>query len=162
MANETVNFYLYTTVDPHDGESQIVDSRDLEVEFAGLRYAKCVGLHDKGEIKNIYTEEYADSDELRVYVPETIHRKNTELTFTFYFIGETRQASYEAFCNYASQGIMWYYDTKRLKKAKVILKEKLKPTEEVSKGNKPYLCADFKFINLWGECKRCDIDGHLI
>ena len=46
--------------------------RDLERDFIGLRYAKCVGLNNSGAAKNVYTEKYADSGTLRSYVPDEV------------------------------------------------------------------------------------------
>ena len=41
----------------------------------------------------------------------------------------------------------------RYKKAYITLFEHVKPSDDIYKGSTPYIQADFKFKNLWGECK---------
>ena len=127
--------------------------KDLEVDFEGLRYVKCEGLLDKGKRKNIYTESYSDSDELRVWQGDEVTREATDITFTFVFMGDNRQAVYEDFYNYVKNGKLTYYDTARNKEALMVLIEAYKPKEDNWKGSTPYIQADFKFKNLRGECK---------
>ena len=54
---------------------------DIMSYFDGLYYKQCVGISHKGKIKNIYTEEFAETDKLRVYIPETVARENTDVEF---------------------------------------------------------------------------------
>lgn len=125
---------------------------DLEAYFEGLKYSKCKGLTSKGKRKNVYFESYSDSDELRVWQGETVVREATTIVFTFYFIGDNRQQVYDDFYDYVKNGQIYYWDTKRNKKAYLVLEEAVDPKEDVYQGSTPYLCADFKFQNLWGEC----------
>ena len=125
---------------------------DLEAYFGGLKYSKCKGLTSKGKRKNIYFESYSDSDELRVWQGETVVREATTIVFTFYFIGDNRQQVYDDFYDYVKNGQIYYWDTKRNKRAYLVLEEAVDPKEDVYQGSTPYLCADFKFQNLWGEC----------
>lgn len=135
---------------------------NIESTYTGLRYKECKGLEDKGKPKNIYTESYADSDTLRVYMPDVVLRESTTITFSFVFVGENRKSVYESFFAYVSNGKLYYYDTARKKKAYMILKEALTITEDVYKGSTPYMIVDFKFTNLWGECKPVDESGNEI
>lgn len=135
---------------------------NIESTYTGLRYKECKGLEDKGKPKNIYTESYADSDTLRVYMPDKVLRESTTITFSFVFVGEDRKIAYERFFAYVSNGKLYYYDTARKKKAYMILKEALTITEDVYKGSTPYMIVDFKFTNLWGECKPVDERGNEI
>lgn len=135
---------------------------NIESTYTGLRYKECKGLEDKGKPKNIYTESYADSDTLRVYMPDVVLRESTTITFSFVFVGEDRKSVYEQFFTDVSNGKLYYYDTARKKKAYMILKEAITITEDVYKGSTPYMIADFKFTNLWGECKPVDEDGNEI
>ena len=84
--------------------------RDLERDFIGLRYAKCVGLNNYGAAKNVYTEKYADSGTLRSYVPDEVYNEAVEVTFTFYFFGDEarRQATFHAFMDYIRTGYHLY------------------------------------------------------
>lgn len=141
---EDIRFYMQK-----DGEEAI----DLEATFAGLRYSKCEGLLDKGKRKNVYTETYSDSDTMRVWQGKTVTREATDITFKFYFVGEDKQDGYDAFYEYVKNGAITYYDTKRKKEALLILVDALKVKEDFWKGDIPYIEVDFKFKNLWGECK---------
>lgn len=127
--------------------------KDLEVDFNGLLYAKSEGLLNKGKRKNIYTEDYADSDTLRVWQGDDVTREATNVTFTFYFVGDTRQSVYDAFYEYIKNGIISYYDTLRYKEARLVFIEALETKEDIFKGSTPYINVSFKFQNLWGECK---------
>lgn len=125
---------------------------DLDGNVSTLRYSKCEGLEAKGKIKNIYTEDYADSNELRVYLPDEVAREATKITFTFFFFGKQKQMIYDAFCDFIKGYKIFYYDTKRLKKAYMVNIEKTEPTEDYYKGE-PYMIVDFVFQNLWGQCR---------
>lgn len=139
-----VKFYMQK-----DGE----DAKDLEADFVGLKYSKCTGLLAKGKIKNKYTETYAESDELRIDEGDDITREATNITFTFFFVGDKRIKTYDAFYNYVKSGKIKYHDTQRKKQAFLSLMEAVEPSEDIWVGSTPYIKADFKFQNLWGECK---------
>ena len=143
MAQE-VKFYMQK-----EGEGAI----DIEAYFPGLRYQKCVGLNDKGTRMNIYTEEYSDSDTLRVWQGEEVTRKATTITFTFFFLGDTRHEAFNNFYNYVKNGKITYWDTARNKEALLVLADEVKIGEEDWKGSTQYFSVSFKFQNLWGECK---------
>lgn len=141
---QEVTFYMQK-----EGESAI----DLEAYFPGLRYQKCVGLNDKGKRLNIYTEEYSDSDTLRVWQGAEVTRKATTITFTFYFIGDNRHKAYEDFYNYVKNGKITYWDTARNKEALLVLVDEVKVSSEDWKNEPLYFAIAFKFQNLWGECR---------
>lgn len=140
-----VKFYMQK-----DGEDTI---KDLEVDFVGLKYSKCTGLLAKGKIKNKYTETYAESDELRMNEGDDVAREATNITFTFFFVGDKRIEIYDAFYNYVKNGKIKYHDTQRKKQAFLSLMGAVEPSEDIWVGSTPYIKADFKFQNLWGECK---------
>lgn len=131
-----------------DGENYV----SLEDKYAGLLYAKCVGLEDVGKPKNKYSESYADAAELRVYDPAVVLHDETDITFTFLFVGDNRRSVYNDFCSYVESGKIYYYDTARYKKAYLTLFDAVKPSHDEFKGGTPYIQADFKFKNLWGKC----------
>lgn len=132
---------------------------DLESYFNGMKYSKCVGLEDWGKPKNIYTETYADADELRVHIPEDIKREATKITFTFIFFGENRQDTYNKFNKFIEGKKLLYYDTKRYKYAYMVLVDKTEPKEDIYKGSDPYISVDYSFQNLWGECFNLTLTG---
>lgn len=126
---------------------------DIEAAFSGLKYCRCEGLLKKGKQKNVYTENYADADGLRVWQGESVVREATTITFTFWFVGDMRHATYEEFCKYVSKGKISYWDDARKKEALIVLIDALEPSEDQFIGSVPYIKADFKFQNIWGECK---------
>jgi len=136
--------------------------KDLEKDFIGLKYCKCVGLEARGERKNVYTESYADSDEIRVWQGKDVTREATEIVFTFYFLGDSRQSIIDSFYEYIKNGLISYWDTKRYKKAYMIFKDKFTISEDMFVGSTPYKKVDVTFQNLWGECKNCDASGNVL
>lgn len=144
--DEKIYFYMQK-----DGEAKI----SIEDHFKGLLYAQCDGLLTKGKRKNVYTEEYSDSDTLRVWQGKDVTREATDVTFKFFFVdsdGSNRNSVYEAFYDYVKNGKITYYDTKRNKEALLILVDSVKVKEDSWKGSTPYIEVDFKFQNLRGEC----------
>lgn len=148
---ENVKFYMQKV----DANGELISDtlKDLESDFDGMRYSRCVGLMNKGKRKNIYTEQYSDSDTLRVWQGEEVTREATTITFTFAFAGNHRKSVYESFYNYVKNGVISYYDTARMKEARLVLIDALEPSDDIYKGSTPYIKAEFKFQNLWGECK---------
>lgn len=136
--------------------------KDLEKDFIGLKYCKCVGLEARGARKNVYTEKYADSDEIRVWQGKDVTREATEIVFTFYFLGDSRQSIIDSFYEYIKNGLISYWDTKRYKKAYMIFKDKFTISEDMFVGSTPYKKVDVTFQNLWGECKNCDASGNVL
>ena len=146
------HFYMKNP-NPVDDSANLADVVvDLEATFDGLKYCKCEGLNNEGKRKNVYVEKYGDSDRLRVWQGDTVVREATVITFTFWFVGDNRQKVYEDFYKYVSNGKISYWDDARKKQALLVLIEALEPSEDQFVGSTPYIKADFKFQNLWGEC----------
>ena len=96
---------------------------DLEVDFKGLIYKEFTGLDSYGKIKSVYTEEFAETDELQIYQNSTPIRENTDLTFTCIFTGNDRRKVYHSFVNFLSKGKIQYWDNIRYRKVTFILIE---------------------------------------
>lgn len=149
MADIDYNIYIQRVDTSPEGSIY-----DLESHWSGIKYKQCKGLNDKGEKTSVYTESYADSDELRVHESSTLARKATTLELTLYFMGANKQSTYDSFYNYIKQGTFLYADTVRCKLAKFILKDPVKPEEEkFTQGDGSYYKAKFVLQNIWGECK---------
>lgn len=145
-----------------EGEEKV---KNLETDFGGrILYSKCEGLDTKGKRKNVYTETYSDSDNLRVWQGDEVAREATKITLTLAFIGDRgeRQKTFDALYNYIKNGKLYYWDTARNKKAYFIFTEEYKTSEEMFYGSQPYILASFTLQNLWGECKPCHDNGNLI
>lgn len=152
-------FYLHKT----DQSGTIIGTKvSMEDHFQGLKYLSCSGLEARGEIKNIYTENYADYDGIRTFHPSDvgadIKRGSTEVKLALLFLGEGRRATYESFLNYIASGRFYWWDTVRHKKAWLLHKESSAPQEDVVKGE-PYIKVEFTFTNIWGETRSCNDNG---
>jgi hypothetical protein len=152
---DTIKHYMWRDGDLKNSPK---GSADLESRFIGLKYSKCNGLNSKGKRKDIYIEEYADSRELRVWQDKGVFREATSITFEFFFIGDNRQSVYDEFVRYISNGKIYYWDSKRKKEAFMVLVDAIDPKEDTYKGSVPYLLAEFKLQNLWGECPTKEIN----
>lgn len=127
---------------------------DIEKTFSGLHYAKCDGLDRFGAVKNVYTETYAETSELRVYIPGNVARENTEIEFEFVFDGENRRDTYHNFVDWMSGKKLRYWDTLRNRVAEMILIESVEPEEEELYGSHPFIRVPFKFKNLKGSTEK--------
>lgn len=127
--------------------------KDLEVDFPGLRYAKCVGLNDYGAAKNVYTETYADSATLRSWVPDEVYNDAVQVTFTLYFFGDaaTRQGTFHSFMGYLRSGYHMYWDTARNRKVMFLPPtEAVSPSDEMWYGGLPYFKVELKLQSVGG------------
>lgn len=123
---------------------------DLEEYFPGLKYVSCTGLSDYGKIKNIYTESYAETEQLRVYMPDTIVRENTDIEFEFGFTGENRRDTYDNFVEWISGYKLKYWDTARHREVEMILIDAIEVDEDLLLGSSPFIVVPFTFKNLKG------------
>ena len=65
---------------------------DIEEQFK-CKYVKFEGLSETGKVKNIYTETYAETEELRVYIPDEVLYENTDLSLTLLFAPDSENDS---------------------------------------------------------------------
>ena len=142
-------FYMSRWVD-----NQWETDTDLESTFDGMKYVSCKGLSDYGKIKNIYTENYAETDALRLYLPENAVRENTDIEFEFGFEKENRRDVYDSFVEWISGHKLKYWDTCRKREVEMILIEKIEVDEDVLIGSSPFIVVPFKFKNINGQTKK--------
>lgn len=126
----------------------------LEDYFSGMKYISCKGLSDKGKIKNIYSENYAEVEDLRIYMPETVVRENTDIEFEFGFEKENRRDTFDRFVDWVSGHKIKYWDTARNRELEMVLIEKVEVDEDLLIGSSPYIVVPFKFKNLKGSTKK--------
>lgn len=140
---------------------------DIEEEFPGLLYSKAKGIYDIGDAKNIYTEEYADSDRTRVYIPiqyengQLVHNvsmianKATLVEMTFLVIGDAdaRRDVITAFEDYVRTGIHLYYDTARQMAFNFFVSDAIEIGEEKWHGGQPYIEMTIKMHNINGKTR---------
>ena len=143
--------------------AQIMDlEKDFKVEKDGfvvgqLRYKECKGLNDIGSAR-VYTEEYLDSDRLRVYIPDNLTHSPTTVTLTLYFVGEDRYNVYDSFNTYL-KGSKYhiYYDSARKKKLAFFVKDGISVGESQWYGSTPYIQVDYKLSNIFGKTEDIEI-----
>lgn len=142
-----IKFYMQRI----DIEGQPV--KDLETDFEGLKYSKCEGINNIGKPR-VYTEEYADSNKLRVYIPEDVTNDATTVNLKLYFIGDNMQNTFDAFNEYITGGTYVFWDTKRMKKITFILADEIKPSEEQWINDTRYMEVTYKLQCIYGKAEK--------
>ena len=142
-------FYMSRWID-NAWETQV----SLEDYFSGMKYVSCEGLSTKGKIKNIYTENFAEVEDLRVYMPETVVRENTDIEFVFGFEKENRRDTFDSFVDWVSGYKIKYWDTARNRELEMVLIDKVDVDEDILIGSSPFITVNFKFKNLKGSTKK--------
>lgn len=116
---------------------------DIEEQFSGLLYMSAEGMNDIGKPKNIYTESYAESDALSVYLPQDSGYANeaTKITMHFLVVGDasTRQTTIKNFFDYIRVGVHKYWDNARNLNLYFIVTDELKVSDERWHGSTPYV-----------------------
>ena len=141
-------FYMSRWID-NAWETQV----SLEDYFSGMKYISCEGLSTKGKIKNVYTENFAEVEDLRVYMPETVVRENTDIEFVFGFEKENRRDTFDSFVDWVSGYKIKYWDTARNRELEMVLIDKVEVDEDILIGSSPFITVNFKFKNLKGSTK---------
>lgn len=157
MKNEH-KFYMISC--DKDGNTQ-GDAISLEDYFDGLKYSKCEGIDTIGAAKNIYEETYADSDNIRVYMPVItdesgntifdIKNEPTLIKLTLFFIGTNRITNRDTFNEYIRNGFHKYWDTARKKMFQFYVTKELPVGEEKWYGSTPYLKCEYTLNNIHGK-----------
>ena len=128
---------------------------DIEEEFKGLLYERADGLYNIGKSKNIYTEEYADSDRKRVFLPPdgNYTYEGTEITMTFIVVGNATQRNdtIQKFSDYIRKGVHRYWDTARNREFDFVVKNEIKVGDERWHGSSPYAELTVTMQNLNGK-----------
>ena len=127
---------------------------DIEAQFK-CKYVKFEGLSETGKVKNIYTETYAETEELRVYIPDEVLYENTDLSLTLLFAPDTEndsdvQDNERAFFEYVSGHKIEYHDTFRNRYVSLLLINKPDVIGEVLYGGSRYREVKYTFKNIYG------------
>lgn len=130
---------------------------DIEEQFSGLLYMKADGMNDIGKSKNVYTETYADSDRLRVHLPNdgVYTNEATKITMHFLVVGdaETRQNTIAEFYDYVRVGVHRYWDDARNLEFDFIVQDEIKVSDERWHGSSPYVEIQVVMQNLNGKTR---------
>ena len=127
---------------------------DIEEQFK-CKYVKFEGLSETGKVKNIYTETYAETEELRMYIPDEVLYENTDLSLTLLFAPDSEndsdvQDNERAFFEYISGHKIEYHDTFRNRYVSLLLINKPEVVGEVLYGGSRYREVKYKFKNIYG------------
>ena len=127
---------------------------DIEAQFK-CKYVKFEGLSETGKVKNIYTETYAETEELRMYIPDEVLYENTDLSLTLLFAPDTEndsdvQDNERAFFEYVSGHKIEYHDTFRNRYVSLLLLNKPEVVGEVLYGGSRYREVKYTFKNIYG------------
>lgn len=137
-----------------DVESQALD---IENVFSGLLYMRADGMNEIGKPKNVYTEGYAESDRLRVYLPSDSNYANeaTKITMHFLVVGDEsqRQSTIRNFYDYVRVGVHRYWDDARNLEFDFIVQDELKVSDERWYGSSPYVEIAVVMQNLNGKTR---------
>lgn len=135
-----------------------IDIEDYPL-FKGLLYMKADGMNDIGKAKNVYTEQYADDDRMRVHLPSVsvsdYTNEATKITMHFLVVGDAaqRQATIRAFENYVREGIHRYWDDARNLEFDFIVTDEIKVSDEKWHGSSPYVEIQVPMQNLNGKTR---------
>ena len=127
---------------------------DIEEQFK-CKYVKFEGLSETGKVKNVYTETYAETEELRTYIPDEVLYENTELSLTLLFAPSSNnendvQDNERSFFEYVSGHKIEYHDTFRNRYVSLLLINKPEVVGEVLYGGSRYREVKYTFKNLYG------------
>ena len=127
---------------------------DIEEHFK-CKYVKFEGLSETGKVKNIYTETYAETEELRMYIPDEVLYDNTDMSLTLLFYPYSEndsdvQDNERAFFEYVSGHKIEYHDTFRNRYVSLLLLNKPEVVGEVLYGGSRYREVKYTFKNIYG------------
>ena len=127
---------------------------DIEEQFK-CKYVKFEGLSETGKVKHIYTETYAETEELRMYIPDEVLYDNTDMSLTLLFAPDTEndsdvQDNERAFFEYVSGHKIEYHDTFRNRYVSLLLLNKPEVVGEVLYGGSRYREVKYTFKNIYG------------
>ena len=127
---------------------------DIEEQFK-CKYVKFEGLSETGKVKNIYIETYAETEELRMYIPDEVLYDNTDISLTLLFSPYSEndsdvQDNERAFFEYVSGHKIEYHDTFRNRYVSLLLLNKPEVVGEVLYGGSRYREVKYTFKNIYG------------
>lgn len=139
--------------------------KSLEDDFGGvIRYKSMTGLNSKGKQKGVYTESYAETDTLRVFIDPNATHESTTCTLSVYVFGynidtttslpieeqtKKMEAAWDELYSYLEGSLVLWKDDYRQRKALFLVQDACEPSSDVIK-NTPYLQCSVKLVNIFG------------
>lgn len=126
--------------------------RDIE-EYYKCHYKQFKGFFFDGEIKNSYTEDYAETSGDRVWLPEQtdLAFKSYECKLELLFKKDTCQEDVRKFYEDIRGVKLEYSDTFRNRYLPVILIKQPNVEQEILYGDSPYMLVSFTFNAFKGQ-----------
>lgn len=143
------NFYFQRYNSKGDGSAPKID---IEENF-NCKYCSMTNLSIPGDIKNIYTEDYAEANGVRIYVPKAsdIVYSSTECTLTLLMQSATCESYVRNLLEYLHGYIVEYSDTFRNRYATLVLQKAITiKAEKLYAGNDCYQHITVPFTNIYG------------
>lgn len=142
-----IKFYMQSVNNKGEATSDTI--KDIEADFDGLIYMSVDGLEQFGSLKS-YTETYADSDRVRVYLPKSGERSSFDVTLKLLFVGDNRWSSYYSFIDYITDGFHAFWDTVRKRKLIFYVDKSIEPSEISNKGSVKYIEVKIPLTSVFG------------
>lgn len=139
--------------------------RSLEDDFGFIRYKSLTGINAFGKQKGVYTESYAESDSLRVFISPTPTQEAITSTLTVLSFGSrpgfpssssvsdqvrVAEENWHALVEFLRGGLILWQDDYRQRKALFLLCDAITPATDNIKGV-PYLECQISLQNVFGE-----------
>lgn len=146
---------------PCDGNGKPIAGEkviDIESDFKAY-YRSMTGLGDMGEVKNTYSEDYAESSVLRTFFPpvSAITHKSTTHDLNLYFKGDDCYARSIAFGNEVMGRRFLWYDNFRHRFAMVALNKQPKENNKRLYGISKFRDMTYTFDDLSGGTETAEI-----
>lgn len=123
---------------------------DIELTYPGLYVLEVKGISNKGKIKNITFENYAEVTEPRIDIPSSLSRETTKVEIKVAFLGANRRDTYDDFSDFISGSVVEYSDSIRSRKTDLLNIESVEPDYDSLIGNAQSIQVVYKFENLKG------------
>lgn len=125
---------------------------DLEETFKSL-YKEFKDFAFDGEVKNVYSEDFAEKSGVNIYIPspEDLAFKSYECSLVLLFKKDTCQDDVRTFYEYIRGQKIEYSDTFRNRYVTLVMTKQPNIEQEILYGNSPYMLVKFTFTNILGQ-----------
>lgn len=123
---------------------------NIETRF-NCEYSQFTEVSFNGDIKNIYTEDFAEKSGEDVYISDELAFKSFECKLTLLFRKSTCQNDVRSFMDYIYGNKIEYNDTFRKRYLTLLMTTKPNIKQEKLYGDEPYMLVEFTFKNILGQ-----------
>lgn len=131
-------------------EVQSAPIYDIETQFAGLHVLGVSGLNSFGKVKNVYEMSYAEEELVDLTYPTTPILDQTIINFHFCIVGTNIQTVKDLFIDFATNNIIYYWDTNNNKRVKLYRVDEFSESLIVIRDNIDYFEATIAYKNVKG------------